>query len=204
VKTIGKSSNDALSPKNYNKCRENQMQVDTSELLQKIAQQDRKAFELFYKHYSGAVLQFIKKRSYNTTIIEEVVQDIFLNVWKKASYFKPERGNVEQWLFTIARNRLYDYWRKIERFSEDVDIEWTSMEDPKEFTSDTSLLVEKTVHQLPEEYRTIIHMIYIKGHTNKECAEQLKQPEGTIKWKVRKALQDMRNYLEKSEMGGGR
>ena len=130
------------------------------------------------------------------------MQDVFLNVWKKAAYFKPERGNVEQWLFTIARNRLYDYWRKIERFSEDVDIEWTDMKDPKEFTSDTTLMVEKTVEQLPDEYQTIIHLVYIKGYTNRECAEKLSQPEGTIKWKVQKALQTMKSYLERTEQRG--
>ena len=171
-------------------------------LLKKIAEGNRESFKTFYQMYNGAIYAFIKKRSYNTHFIEEVMQDIFINVWKKASYFKEERGNVEQWLFTIARNRLYDYWRQLERMGQEINTEWEDIRDDSSFSSDSSLLVEKAMKQLSNDYQEIIELVYIKGHTNKECAEKLKQPLGTVKWKVQKALEIMRNYINQPNSAG--
>ena len=78
---------------------------DLKSLLLKIAKKDQRAFSEFYEAFQGPVHSFVNKRCFNKSIVDEVLQDIFVNVWKKASYYKPERGTPEQWLFTVARNR---------------------------------------------------------------------------------------------------
>lgn len=175
---------------------------ESSKLLKGIASKDRNAFQEFYERYSGPVFHFVDKKSFDKTYVEEVVQDVFVSVWNKASFYKPERGNVEQWVFTIARNKLYDYWRKLERVGEMVDIHNLPLANTAEFNSDESLLIEQTMDILSEDYKKVIQCVYLDGNTNKHCAKELEQPEGTIKWKAKKALEMMKKFLEKPMSGG--
>ncbi|MDC3250249.1 RNA polymerase sigma factor [bacterium] len=177
---------------------------ESSELLKEIAAQSRSAFQQFYERYSGPVFHFVDKKSFDKTYVEEVVQDVFVSVWNKAAFYKPERGNVEQWVFTIARNKLYDYWRKLERVGDMVDIQNLPLADSSQFNSDESLLIEQTMDILSEDFKKVIQCVYLDGNTNKYCAKELEQPEGTIKWKARKALEMMKKFLEKPMSGGAK
>jgi RNA polymerase sigma factor (sigma-70 family) len=177
---------------------------ESSELLKGIASQDRSAFQEFYGRYSGPVFHFVDKKSFDKTYVDEVVQDVFVSVWNKAAFYKSERGNVEQWVFTIARNKLYDYWRKLERVGELVDIHNLPIADSSGFNSDESLLIEQTMDILSDDHKKVIQCVYLDGNTNKYCADKLEQPEGTIKWKSKKALEVMKNFLERPMSGGAK
>ncbi|MEZ5313845.1 MAG: sigma-70 family RNA polymerase sigma factor [Thermoanaerobaculia bacterium] len=81
-------------------------------LLGQIAAQDSAAFRLFYERYAARVLAYVRAMGRGREQTEDVVQEVFLAVWRKAASFRRDRGDVPGWLYTITRNKLVDLWRQ--------------------------------------------------------------------------------------------
>ena len=168
-------------------------------LLKKVAdQQDKDAFTELFEHFAPRVKAFLIKSGATQTMAEECAQDVMVTVWKKARQFDPTRASVATWIFTIARNRRIDMLRR-DRRPEPEDLAWGPEEEPDQM--DVLALQQETdqlsaaIASLPEKQRIMIERAYFGDLTHSEIAEQTGLPLGTIKSRIRLALDRLRHAL---------
>lgn len=169
------------------------------ELIRRIAQQDRDAFHDLYDRFGAPVLSYVRMLAREQEVAEDVVQEVFLSVWRKAPSFRPDRGDVAGWIYTIARNKLVDLWR---RRSTRGDKEETSL-DLTRFEADagqaeanvTSIAVRKALSSLKRDQRVALELAYFGGLTYEETADRLGLPLGTLKSRIRAGLGVLRGML---------
>ncbi len=173
--------------------------TDSAVLLQRIAGGDIEAFQAFYQLHAGRVLAYARQLGRRADLAEDVVQEVFVAVWRKAASFRADRGDPLGWLYTITRNKLVDLWRKAGETSGLDEIQWQQLPDGEGSGSDRGDLL-LTVHQalarVPAEQRTAIEMAYFGGLTYEETAERLRLPVGTLKSRIRTGLRSLRAVLE--------
>lgn len=171
-------------------------QIEDSVLLEQVAQKNRRAFQEYYNRYAGKLLAFLKTKSPDEELQREVLQEVFVTVWKKAHLFSASKGTSTQWVYTIARNKLFDRWRKIERLKEQTGMEWDQVQDLHcNPNIEEQVLISRVVKELPEEQKILLHMSYYEGKTHKQCSEELNMPLGTFKWKLKNALGELKKKL---------
>ncbi|MDQ6631892.1 MAG: sigma-70 family RNA polymerase sigma factor [Verrucomicrobiota bacterium] len=176
-----------------------------AELLQRIAQGDRQAFAALYDCYAKPLYSFAVKVLNDSTDAEDVLQEVFLQIWEKAAAFDETVGKPFSWAVTMTRNKAIDRLRSKQRrgrvFEEVADnaaVMETAMEAPvnENFFRDEAIHVRAAVIGLPKEQRHPIELAFFCGLTHLEIAEQLKEPLGTIKARIRRGLLRLRNGLE--------
>jgi len=172
-----------------------------SELVVRIGQADRDAFRLFYDRYAGRLLAYVRQISRDREVAEDVVQDVFLSVWRKAASYRPERGDVPGWLYTITRNRVVDRWRRKGGLVEDDGFDLAALEAPARGDEGhaTDLSVRQALETLTPEQRQAIELAYFGGLTYEETASRLDLPLGTLKSRIRAGLSRMRGALQPNE-----
>lgn len=182
-------------------------QMTDAELYWKVQSGDQKALELLYDKFEKILFSFSYRMTKNRQSAEDVVQQVFIKVWKGQGNFDPEKGKLSSWLLTIARNAAIDLMRKRKAPAYEL-------EDRDSLASDepsTEDLVEwkeegrdlrKAVSQLSHEQSEIIESFYFKGKTQREIAEQFNLPLGTVKGRIRLALKHLREILNEWEGGG--
>ena len=163
------------------------------------ASQDREAFAELFGHFGPRVKAFLMKSGSSMAMAEECTQDVMVTLWRKAHMFDPARASVSTWIFTIARNRRIDILRK-ERRPEPDDLTWGPEAEP-EATEVISLQQEsaqltKALSELPEKQRLLIQQAYYGDLTHSEIAEQTGLPLGTIKSRIRLALERLRHAMK--------
>jgi len=167
------------------------------ELVERIARADGEAFRELYDRYAGRILAYVRQISRERDAAEDVVQEVFLQVWRKAVSYRPERGEVPGWLYTITRNRLVDRWRRKGGQVEDEAFDLASLEaaerGPDGRMLDLSL--RQALADLSPEQREAIELAYFGGLTYEETAERLALPVGTLKSRIRAALARLRAAL---------
>ena len=133
-------------------------------------------------------------------IYEDVVQEVFLSVWRKAASYRSDRGDVPGWLYTITRNKLVDLWRRKGAAVEDPDFDFTQLlaTGPGAEAQVVSLTVRKALSALGREQREALELAYFGGLTYEETAERLALPLGTLKSRIRAGLAAMRAVLSGS------
>jgi RNA polymerase sigma-70 factor (ECF subfamily) len=149
----------------------------------------------------GLILRMVQDRG----IAEDLVQETFLRVWNRVGSFDSEHGAIGPWLLAVARNRALDYLRYRGRRPESS-IDAQETENPALFADahadplrfDTARQVKTALSRLTETQRTAIELAYFEGMSQTEIAERMRQPLGTVKTWMRRALQQMRE-----ELGGG-
>jgi RNA polymerase sigma-70 factor (ECF subfamily) len=183
-------------------CRATDLPMDPNasdtELVLRIAQQDREAFRLFYDRYAGRLLGYVRQISREREVSEDVVQDVFLAVWRKAASFKPDRGDVPGWLYTITRNRVVDRWRRKGGLVEDDGFDLVALEAPERGDDGhaTDISVRQALGALTPDQRQAIELAYFGGLTYEETARKLDLPLGTLKSRIRAGLARMRGVLD--------
>ena len=166
-----------------------------SELMRKIAAKDATAFEEFYTLFQPRVLGMIAKYIKDQELKEELLQEIFITVWRKASLFNTQKGKVEHWLLTLSKHKIFDALRSFQRIEgrqEEFDPETFSNQE-KSFNY--QLKIRDAIQQLKPEDQKLIHAIYFQGQTQKEYSSQKGIALGTVKWKVHESLKKMRRFL---------
>ncbi len=130
---------------------------------------------------------------------EEVTQDTFMRLWHKAETYDATKGSFVTWLLTITRRLAIDLYRKQQRdpmrnpVFMDSDIErWENMLGTEENTDLKHTLIA-VMHELPDEQRQVIELAYFHGMSHSQIAEQLDQPVGTIKTRIRLGMQKLRD-----------
>ena len=179
--------------------------LSDQDLLAHIVRGRKEALEVLYERYSGAVYSLAVHMLRDRGAAEEVAQDAFFNVWRRASSFRPERGKVTAWLFSIAHHRVIDEVRRRRRREQtqvfhDVDL----INQPADETGDPVMyamlqvkrsILKEAMEALRPEQRDVVVLAYYGGLTHTEIAHRLSQPLGTVKTRMRLALKKLREVL---------
>jgi RNA polymerase sigma-70 factor (ECF subfamily) len=164
-------------------------------LLARIAEGDLEAFHTFYDRYAGRVLAYVRQLSRNRDGAEDVVQEVFVAVWRRAASFRPDRGDPAGWLYTITRNKLVDLWRRQGETAVAMD-EMSEPAMPVQERGDLRLTMHQALARVAPEQRRAIEMAYFGGFTYEETAQRLDLPVGTLKSRIRSGLKSLRAVLE--------
>jgi RNA polymerase sigma-70 factor (ECF subfamily) len=168
-------------------------------LLRRIAGGDRDAFGLFYDAYAPLAFGLIRRIVGNAAEAEEVLQEVFLELWGAAHSFDPSRGTPEAWVVTRARSRGIDRVRSIRRKSEGMaQVFGGTVADE---VPDPALRVEGrdtirgALGQLPASQQEVIELAFFEGLTHREIAARVGQPLGTVKTRMRLGLDKLRELV---------
>ncbi len=167
---------------------------------------DEAAFADVYTYYAGRVKSFLMGKGMNDQIAEELMQEIMLTIWRRAESYDPKKAAASTWLFTIARNRRIDYLRGNSRIEVELDDEMldleTTEEDPQaKYVNDQQAAkqLERALSKLPQEQRQVMHLSYFRGQSHGAIAKWLDLPIGTVKSRIRLAMQAVRVNLQNEE-----
>ncbi|GGO27936.1 ECF RNA polymerase sigma factor RpoE [Gemmobacter aquaticus] len=170
----------------------------TALLLAVRDQQDKVAFAALFRHFAPRVKGFLMKSGMSAALAEECAQDVLATLWQKSHLFDPTRASVATWVFTIARNRRIDAARRAAR-PEPEDLPWGPEAEPDqqealEMAQETERL-GAALALLPESQRALIEKAYFGELTHTEIAAETGLPMGTIKSRIRLALDKLRAQL---------
>lgn len=186
------------------------VEKDPIQLVQKIVQKDREAFERFYDLLAPLAFSLILRIVRSKPDAEELLQDVFYYVWQKAANFSPDRGTPQAWVLTIARSRALDRLRARKsrpQTSEPLDGEaedWRFADHSSQRVleaRDSRAILEAELAGLSEIQREALELAYFDGLTQSEIADRLELPLGTVKTRLRDGLLKLREILEKKKMG---
>jgi len=164
-------------------------------LLERVAQGDREAFQVFYERYGARVMAMLRRRVVATGVAAELVQEVFVAVWLGASRYREQSGEPERWLLGIVHHKLQDYWRRQTR--ELVDLAGRGRRPQAvRLDLDDRLTVEEALARLSVDQRRVLKLIYRDGLTFAEAARALCMPVGTVKSRVHTALSALRAFFE--------
>jgi len=167
---------------------------------------DEGAFHDFYSHFAGRIKSFLLGKGMQEAIAEELTQEIMLIVWRRAESYNPEKAAPSTWLFTIARNRRTDYLRGNSRIEVELDDDMLEADDAEPTQDDQvelaqqSRVLEHALNKLPQEQRQVLHLSYFRGQSHGAIAEWLDLPIGTVKSRIRLAMQSIRSELVAEEI----
>lgn len=167
------------------------------ELLTRIAEGDRDAFEVLYGRYARAVLGLALRRLGDRGRAEDAVQETFTSVWRSARSYRPERGRGAPWLYAVARNAISDRGRaRSEPPAETPDEASTDVgPDERAEQSWLSWRVHRALEDIPPHERRLIELAYWGGLSQSEIADMLGIPLGTVKTRTRSALARLADAL---------
>ena len=172
--------------------------AEDAALLGKVEQGDQAAMGLLFDRYSGIVYSVALRVLKDTGQAEDVMQDIFIQIWKKPGAFISGRGSLGAWLVVVARNRAIDALRRRRPTDSVEDVVLASSTDLAA-EAERNTLMEKVrayMHQLPPEQRKSVEMAYFEGMSHSEIAEKTGDPLGTVKTRIRLALITLRKAMQ--------
>lgn len=187
--------------------------VSDAALMARVAQQDRRALEQLYDNYAAAAMGLALKMLGERNTAEEIVQEAFWRVWKRASTFELQRGQFTAWLFGIVHNLAIDELRRrrVRPNTVSTDAEDDSILELPDHAVDvaesafqrvTGEQVRLALRELPDAQRSVIELAYFEGLTHQEIAARLDEPIGTIHTRARLALQKLRETLMPLQVDG--
>ena len=176
-----------------------------SECLTLIAQnQDRAAFSRFFRHFAPLMKAFaLSGSTLSANNADELVQEVMLKVWQKAGAFNPDKAAASTWTYTIARNCRTDMFRRLQKFDTAVSADDISPEHEAEeaflvlHNKRSREKVRDLMKTLPADQAQILAKVYMEGKTHSEAAGELDLPLGTVKSRVRLALQKLQVQIER-------
>lgn len=156
---------------------------------------DQSAFADLFRHFAPRVKAFLLRSGASETLAEECTQEVMATLWHKAHLFDPARASVATWIFTIARNRKIDMLRKARR-PEPEDLPWGPEAEPDQEEAlalqQESEKLGDALQRLPEKQRELIEKAYFGDLSHSEIAAETGLPLGTIKSRIRLALERLR------------
>ena len=173
----------------------------TSLIARVASDRDRDAFRELFEHYGPRVKAMMMKSGADAELAEDVVQDVMLSVWRKVGIFSPERGSLNAWIYTIARNARIDRLRKYSSRAyydiDDFDIESDALDGEEELlVTQQAEHVSAALCTLPKEQREIIELAYMQDMAQSEISKVLSLPLGTVKSRMRLAYVKLKLALE--------
>ncbi len=173
---------------------------DEQDIIQLLQAKDKKAISIIYDQYSAALYGVVLRIVQSEAIAQDVMQDAFIKIWKNGTSYDKSKGKLFTWLLNITRNTAIDKTRsahfrgngRIQSIDSFVDDTNPSFSHEMETNH---IGVRKKVDTLEAKYKTIIDLIYFNGYTQREVAEHLKLPLGTVKSRVKIALRTLREVF---------
>ncbi len=180
--------------------------LDDHQLIKRVSLVDKDALEALYIRYQTPVYSLAMYMLKQPALAEEATQDIFLNIWLKASSFNAERGQPKAWIMSVAHHKIVDVIRSRRRAIINTDpADYETLDLLPSGGASTEAQVEQTLERerimraletIPESQREVIILAYFEGYSQSGMAKKLDQPLGTIKTRVRLAMQKLRTTLE--------
>ena len=170
------------------------------ELVTFLQKRDEQYFSYLYDHYSGALYSIVLQIVPDTELASDVLQEAFVNIWRKIESYDPTKGRLFTWMLNVARNlaidtlrsKAYQNSRKNQELPDNV---YFDKNGSSTQLNVDSIGLKKAVQQLKNEHRVLIDLAYFKGYTHEEIAEIESLPLGTVKTRIRSALTQLRAYL---------
>jgi RNA polymerase sigma-70 factor (ECF subfamily) len=173
--------------------------TDWADLMVRVRDcRDRVAFAALFRHFAPRVKAFLVKSGAGASLAEECAQEVMATLWQKAHLFDPARASVATWVFTIARNKRIDALRKARR-AEPEELDWGPEPEPDqaeamEAQEETDRL-GRAMAALPEKQRALIERAFYGDLSHSEIAAETGLPLGTIKSRIRLALDKLRHHM---------
>jgi RNA polymerase sigma-70 factor (ECF subfamily) len=174
-------------------------------LLQQTGRGDRESLHELYRRYSRVLFATAFRVLNNASDAEDVLQEVFVQIWQKAGFYDAARGKPLTWAMTLTRNRAIDRLRRVQRrnrLHDDVEREATVWErtvasdsSHAAATRDVQTVVRTAVMQLSPEQRRAIELAFFGGLTQSEVAERLDEPLGTVKARIRRGMLKLRQIV---------
>lgn len=178
------------------------------ELMAALASKDLSALETLYDRYNKVAYSLAYRILGNAGTAEDVVQDAFMSVWRRASSYRPDRASPRTWLMAVVHHRAIDRLRSAAATAGDVPLEevpdrpsdappvWQEV-----WAGQRGDLVRGALESLPAEQKKSIELAYFSGYTHVEIARLMGVPLGTVKGRLRMGLQKLRALLGGPELG---
>ena len=178
---------------------EPKIKYSEQELVALLKEQNNDAFNYLYDHYSGALFTIINQIVPDKDTASDVLQEVFVNVWRKISTYDETKGRLFTWMLNIARNAAIDKVRskgyrdsqRTQTIAEGENAGMALSSNP--VVNDVGL--KKVLTTLNEEYRKLIDLSYFQGFTHEEIAKMLGIPLGTVKTRIRTAISQLRTMI---------
>jgi RNA polymerase sigma-70 factor (ECF subfamily) len=168
-------------------------------LIQRIVERDESALAVLYDRYAGMLSSVLNRILHDTQAAEEILQDIFYQLWRTAANFDATRGSLPGWLMVIARNRAISRLRRHnpaggDELEENTVVMQSNLESN---VAQTQMIgkVKGALEKLPQEQRAAIELAYFEGLTHTEIAAKTGDPLGTVKTRLRTAVETLKKNL---------
>lgn len=177
--------------------------VHDRELLARLRRGDRSAMAELYDQYGRLVFSLALRILHDQNAAEETVQQVFVKIWRRAASYDAERARLSAWVAQIAHNQAIDELRKRRvrpptDGEDSLDLILDASPTPHELAvqSIERHRILRALEQIPREQRLVIELAYYGGLTHQEIAEKLSEPLGTVKTRMRRGIQKLRQLLE--------
>lgn len=171
-------------------------------LIRQAAKRDREAFSQLYDRFSALVYTVSMRMLRAPQDAEDLLQEVFVQVWHQADRYSEERGSPEAWIMNITRSRAIDKLRSKRRMEKTFVLtddparaESTENVESSAAQSETKLTMNSALANLPEAQRRLLELAYFDGLSQTEIADRLKEPLGTVKTRMRLGIQRLRDVL---------
>jgi len=171
------------------------------ELVTALKKGDQEAMAVLYDNYSAALLGVIFRIVDSSEAAEDILQEVFIKIWKNISSYDRSKGKLFTWLINIARNAAIDSMRvkdyAIKSKIQSIDNSVRSINRQYNVSTQVDHIGLKTlVDKLKPEYKVLVDKLYFEGYTQEEAAEELGIPLGTVKTRIRAAINHLREVMK--------
>lgn len=161
---------------------------------------DRRAFVRLFDHFAPKVGSYVRRLGVDAGASDDLVQDVMLTVWRRAGQFDPSKASVSTWIFAIARNRRIDLARRerrpeLDRHDPSLVPDVSANADDTVLSNQHGEMLRGAVARLPAEQAQLLKLAYFEDKSQSEIAHQLDLPLGTVKSRIRLAMQKLRDQL---------
>jgi RNA polymerase sigma-70 factor, ECF subfamily len=172
-----------------------------TEMIKAVAaRQDRSAFAALFERYAPQVKMMLMRMGTPAEVAEEIAQEALIVVWRKAAYYEPSRASVSAWIYTIARNLRIDHLRRDKRMRLHTHYQVVEQDEPPRpdgalDAMERERLLLAALGELSDDQVRIVRLSFFEGHPHSDIAELLDIPLGTVKSRLRLALNRLRELL---------
>jgi len=175
------------------------------ELVRLLKNRDRRAFKYLYEKYNGALYSIILQIIPGSNNAADLLQETFITIWNRIEAYDSSRGRLFTWMLAITRNLCIDVTRSKGYKNEQKNVYLDDDSDEELFAAGKTTAIpdtvnyiglKKAVQKLPPKQRQLINLAYFSGYTQSEIAGMEGVPKGTVKTRIRKALIELRQYLQ--------
>lgn len=180
--------------------KKHKISLTEEQLVLSLRNHEKIAIEALYDMYSASLFGVISRIVIDTAISEDVLQETFVKIWHSFSGYSTEKGRLFTWMVNIARNLAIDKIRskdfKNQNKNQEIENNVTSIDEQRNTVYKPELMgVKDLVDTLKPEQKSIIDLVYFRGYTHVEAADELGVPLGTIKTRLRMGIQQLRKHF---------